>query len=65
MKGWKLTGLVATVIIILSIPFYLLKVTVIGPPGEEVSAQQVQFVGSKKCQDCHKKEYDKMVGFPS
>ncbi len=62
MRRWKLTGLLATVIIVLTIPFYLLKVKVIRPTGEKVSEQPIaEFVGSKKCLDCHKKEYDKWL----
>jgi tetratricopeptide (TPR) repeat protein len=61
MTGWKTTGITATVIIILSIPFYILKVTVISPQKDTVSAQRARFVGSKKCRDCHKNEYDKWL----
>lgn len=59
MRRWKLTGLFATVIIVLTIPFYLLKITVIRPQRDKASVQPItEFVGSKKCLDCHKKEYD-------
>ena len=62
MRSWKLTGFIATVIIVLTIPFYLLKITVIRPQREVASAQPItDFVGSKKCLDCHKKEYDKWL----
>ncbi len=62
MRRWKLTGLFATVVIVLTIPFYLLKITVIRPQREKVSVQPIaEFVGSKKCLDCHKKEYDKWL----
>ncbi len=62
MRRWKLTGLFATVIIVLTIPFYLLKITVIRPQRDKASVQPItEFVGSKKCLDCHKKEYDKWL----
>jgi tetratricopeptide (TPR) repeat protein len=62
MTGWKTTGIIATVIIILTIPLYLLKVSVMGPREKEISVQTVaEFVGSKKCRDCHKNEYDKWL----
>jgi tetratricopeptide (TPR) repeat protein len=61
MTGWKTTGIIATIIIILSIPLYILKVTVISPQRDTISAQQAEFLGSKKCRDCHKNEYDKWL----
>lgn len=59
MKGWKITSIIATMVIILSIPLYLLKDAYFtsrpdGSQGKPVTA----FVGSRKCMDCHKKEYD-------
>jgi Tfp pilus assembly protein PilF len=57
MKSWKITGLIATIIIILSIPAYLLKERYFAhPPAPRPAAT---FVGSKKCMDCHKAEYDR------
>ena len=60
MKSWKITGLIATIIIILSIPIYLLKMKYITPPSDGTQEQFMDsFVGSRKCMDCHKKEYDR------
>ena len=59
MKGWKITGIIATAVIILSIPLYLLKSAYI--PARQNGSQTdpiAAFVGSRKCMDCHKKEYD-------
>jgi len=59
MQGWKLTGVIATVIIVLSIPLYFFKVTHFAARKEKTDpGPAVQFVGSKKCLDCHKKQYD-------
>jgi tetratricopeptide (TPR) repeat protein len=59
MQGWKLSGVIATVVIVLSIPVYLLKITIIAPPKKKILAEPIaQFVGSKKCLDCHKKQFD-------
>jgi tetratricopeptide (TPR) repeat protein len=57
MTSWKITGLIATLVIVLSIPAYLLKEKYFRRP----SAPQpvATFVGNKKCMDCHKAEYDK------
>ena len=63
MKGWKITGIIAAVVIILSIPVYLFKsVYFAGDIGGEDSLSQASFVGGRKCTDCHKKEYDKWQG---
>ena len=60
MKKWKITGVVATVVIILSIPFYLLKHKYISSGSYGVQAKPAAiFVGTRKCKDCHQKEYDK------
>ncbi|MCJ7538402.1 MAG: cytochrome c family protein, partial [Desulfobacterales bacterium] len=60
MKKWKITGVVATVVIVLSIPFYLLKHKYIflGSDGVQPKPAAI-FVGTQKCMDCHKREYDK------
>jgi len=60
MKKWEITGVVATVVIVLSIPFYVLKHTYVSSVTEGVQPNPAAiFVGSGKCMDCHKNEYDK------
>ncbi len=60
MKRWKITGLMATIGIILSIPLYLQKMTSVTSYSDGVhTALSATFTGSKKCMDCHKNEYDK------
>ena len=63
MLGWKITGIVATVVIIFSIPLYLVKehwspapVSTQGPQASAV------FAGSHKCKDCHQQEYTQWQG---
>jgi tetratricopeptide (TPR) repeat protein len=58
MKRWKVTGIVATIVIILSIPLYLLKHITSDSEGIQ-SKVAATFVGTRKCMDCHKREYDK------
>jgi tetratricopeptide (TPR) repeat protein len=60
MVRWKIAGIIATVVIILSVPLYLIRVHYVRPKGETPIG--ATFVGSKKCMDCHKKEYDKWQG---
>jgi Tfp pilus assembly protein PilF len=63
MKNWKITGIIATIIIVLSVPLYILKTTLIRSSADGVRAVlEYNFAGSKKCGKCHKKEYDKWLG---
>lgn len=54
MTRWKVAGLIATVVIVLSFPLYHLKMerrfSATEEPGEALSAT---FVGSLRCKDCH------------
>jgi tetratricopeptide (TPR) repeat protein len=57
MKSWKITGIIATLVVIVCIPAYVVKQKYLQRP---VASQPIAtFVGSKKCMDCHKAEYDK------
>jgi len=59
MTNWKIAGFTATIVIILSIPLYVVKQKYISIPLTHVYQKPIStFVGSKKCVDCHKKEYD-------
>lgn len=63
MKRWKISGLIATIVIILTIPLYLLKEASITSQADGIQPKRASvFVGSTKCMDCHKKEYDKWQG---
>ncbi len=54
LNNWELAGLIATIVIVLSIPAYLLKVELLKRPVIETPAE---FVGGKKCKKCHEKAY--------
>jgi Tfp pilus assembly protein PilF len=56
MTHWKITGLIATLIIVLSVPAYMMKEKYFRRPS--VSRPAATFVSSKKCMDCHRAEYD-------
>jgi predicted CXXCH cytochrome family protein len=60
MRNWKITGIIATLIIVLSIPAYVLKQKYFRQSAAPL--QPVFFVGGQKCADCHKGEYDKWRG---
>ena len=59
MRSWTITGIIATIIIILSIPLYLFKMTYVTRDSDDIRLEpSATFVGNRKCMDCHKKEYD-------
>lgn len=59
MTRWKIIGLIATLVIVLSPPLYLLKVKYSGRAKRLSEAEPgATFVGSKNCKSCHKQEYD-------
>ncbi|MBN2417838.1 MAG: hypothetical protein JXL81_00495, partial [Deltaproteobacteria bacterium] len=59
MKAWKLTGLFATIIIVLSVPAYLFKASSLKKNPENDKKEVVySFTGTERCADCHRKEYD-------
>jgi len=60
MNSWKISGIIATIVIILSIPAYVLKDKHLHRPGE--LQPEAGFVGGQKCAECHKSEYDKWQG---
>ncbi len=63
MIRWKITGIIATLVILFCPVLYLLKdrsAISAGNAAEAVSP--VAFVGSVKCKDCHKHEYEKWSG---
>ncbi len=63
MRAWKLTGLVATIIITLSFPLYLFKASLFPDhTGPDRIKDDNTFLGSLKCAECHSKEYDSWKG---
>jgi Tfp pilus assembly protein PilF len=58
LKRWEITGFIATLVIVLIIPVYLLKEKYLtGTKHPKVLV--ASFMGRQKCIDCHRKEYDK------
>jgi Tfp pilus assembly protein PilF len=55
MQRWKITGIIATLIIVLALPIYALR-----EKDRQMNEHEIQaavFAGSKACQKCHQKEY--------
>ncbi len=61
-KRWTVTGIIATLFIVLSVPFYLLKTEILTPlSAPSVSSMSPSFVGREKCIDCHRTEYEQWL----
>jgi Tfp pilus assembly protein PilF len=59
MRSWKITGILATLVIVLALPIYALKER-LGPSVGHLQEEAVSaFVGSASCRDCHKPQYDR------
>jgi tetratricopeptide (TPR) repeat protein len=57
MKRWKLTGITATLIIVLALPLYRLKERTVS--GRMEAAPAAVFVGSEACKACHRPEFER------
>jgi len=56
---WKIVGMIATLVIVLSLPIYHLKNrSPLSISMKDNHEQAAEFTGSEACRDCHKKEYD-------
>jgi Tfp pilus assembly protein PilF len=63
MRGWKITGFVATIVIVLSVPAYVMRSEYLREQATRVpGTPESVFLGSDACKDCHKQEYDKWNG---
>jgi tetratricopeptide (TPR) repeat protein len=60
MRNWKITGIFATLVIVLSIPAYVIKQQYFRRSA--VPLPPAAFVGGQKCAECHKSEFDKWRG---
>jgi hypothetical protein len=56
MQKWKITGTLATLIIVFSLPLYVLKEQ--NRPAAQEEINSATFVTSQACAKCHKKEYE-------
>jgi len=62
MRSWKIAGILATLVIVLSIPIYYLRIERGSLTGEgRVEERPAAFAGSLKCKECHQKEYEKWL----
>lgn len=61
LDRWRKAGFLATVVIFLSLPLYLIKHTITKGKNTTQLAE-AQYVGGDKCIDCHLKEYSDWQG---
>ena len=60
MRSWKMTGLLATLVILLIPPLYLLRRGGKADPGKSAGViAPVAFTGNAACRDCHRETYDR------
>ncbi len=59
MTRWTYIGIVATLIIVLSIPLYVVQNRARRSAASLTIPAAVEFVGSEACRDCHQSEFDK------
>ncbi|MCK4773312.1 MAG: hypothetical protein KAT30_00950, partial [Candidatus Krumholzibacteria bacterium] len=62
LHKWKLTGIIASLVIVFIMPIYALKESRLRVPHAEPVAGEATFVGRAKCIDCHKGAYDAWRG---
>ncbi len=63
MRNWKTTGLIATAVIVVLFPIYLIKAIYFDQFGvTSIGEAEPQFVGGHTCIECHKLEYDLWLG---
>lgn len=56
MQQWKISGLIATLVIVVALPLYMFRQLNRQPSAEKIEA--ATFVGSEACAKCHKREYE-------
>ena len=56
MNNWKTIGLIAAVIIVITIPLYVL--IHMYSDNSITDPKKIEFIGKERCIDCHKVEYD-------
>ena len=63
MRNWKITGIIATLVIVLSMPIYLVKQQLM-PAGEALpeNGAAAVFVGRDRCIECHREEHKRWQG---
>ncbi len=59
---WKMTGLAATAVIVLTIPLYAVKESVSRSQTSLATVAAAEFVGRESCRSCHEEAYEAWIG---
>ena len=62
MRGWRMAGLAALGVIVVSIPLYVVREMQRDAPDIPVAASDASFVGREQCIDCHSEAYEQWLG---
>lgn len=62
LNTYKLLGVTATLLIVLSFPGYLLKERYVRVRAVQTAEPKAEFVGREQCVDCHREAYEKWMG---
>ncbi|MEE9271287.1 MAG: tetratricopeptide repeat protein [Candidatus Krumholzibacteria bacterium] len=62
LRPWKRAAFVASLIIVLTIPVYLVKERVVRSRSGDTGPATATFVGREKCVSCHREAYEKWLG---
>ena len=62
LYNWRIAGFIATLVIVLSFPAYLLKEDFVRARAIYEPEPLAEFVGRDKCVECHKDAYEKWSG---
>ena len=62
MRNWQLAGVIALVVIVVSIPLYVARETQRGDDNLAAAQSHPTFVGREQCIDCHTDAYESWLG---
>ena len=62
LHNWKLAGVIATSVIVLSMPLYLVRESLVGYDSGSGRETESTFVGRDQCISCHPEAYEKWLG---
>jgi len=62
MRGWRIAIVIALIVIVVSIPLYVLRDSQQRDAGMDVAEAHATFVGREQCIDCHTQAYESWLG---
>jgi tetratricopeptide (TPR) repeat protein len=62
VDSWRITGVVALVIIVVAIPLYVAREVQQRPADDAATESPLTFVGREQCIDCHTEAYESWLG---